>query len=377
MKSAVFLWFLVVVLPLSAAAQKGVLLYKDAPWDRDQFARATPYKEVEKFPTVHNLVPMSGNKIRVNSALVVKDVPFPTEASLADISEEAQVKALEETVADWSAATKRYPSSAKYLTPRIAQLQTEIAQFRAGKVKVAGAWMTKEALLTMQKKAEEERRKLQARLEEEAKQLGMLAEEWANLDEAGRKRAREAKLRAEEAEMRLAEERRIQLAIEKQRKLAEERAKMKPAERLATDIWITPPGLNEQQTKEYEEARALVKEQLGKARQDLGFGKESQRMVLKTTERIYAFKPADLSRQVQIVRPEQKDQLPLIMLASVEGKEVIESLSVTDREQTTVAAIALPTVAATDVEKLTQGLSQIIELCGGKQDAAKEEPKSE
>lgn len=376
MKPVVFIWFLFAVLQWPAAAQKGLLLYKDAPWDSPQFANATLYKEIEKFPTVHNIVPMSGNKIRVSSALVVKDIAFPTTASLANLTEEAHIKVLESEITDWATAAKRYPSSAKYLKPHIAQIQGEIAHFRTGQVKVAGVWMTKEAWLVKKKKAEEEHRKLLAKLEAEAKYLGMLAEEWASLDETQRNLIREAKLRAEEAEMRAAEEKRIQAEIEKQQKIAEQRSKMKPADRLATDTWITPPILDEKQTKEYEEALTAVKEQLGKAQQDLGFGKEVLRMVLKTPERIYTFKPADLSPEVKIERPEEKGKFPVLTPATSSGKELIESLAADSSDRVMIATIPLQTVEATDVEKLAQGLSHIIELCGGKRDTAKEESKS-
>ncbi len=365
---------LAVVPFLSAFGQKGLLLYRDAPWDADQFAQATPYKEVEKFSTVHNLTRMDGGKVRVSSALVIKDIRFPTQSNLSNISTEAQVKVLNAAVADWTATVNRYPTSAKHLKPHIAQLQAEIAQFRAGKVKVDGVWTSKEALVAKRKKAEEDRRKVLAKLDEEAKTMGMLAEEWAGLDEAARKRAREAKLRAEEAQLQADEARRLQEEIEKQQKRADERAKMKPAERLATDTWITPPGLNDQQKKEYEEAMETVRKQLGKARQDLGYGKEAQRMVLKTPEYVYAFQPSQLSPDVQSMRPAEEEKLPAIILESAKQEETIEVFPKAG-EPKLVSLITIPTVKSTDIEELANALSRILELCGALREVETEEVK--
>lgn len=372
MKSLVALWLLLAALsPLPAFAQKGLVLYKDTPWEADQFVTATPYKNLEKFPTVHNIVPMTGSPIRVNSPLVVKDIVYPTPASLVDISDEAQVKALEAAIADWKTTMSRFPASAKYLKPRLAQLQAEVAQFHAGKVKSEGVWMTKEALLAKQKKAEEDKRRLAAKLDAEARKLGVLAEEWSGLDEAGRQRARDAKTRAEAAQMQADEERRIQEEIARQERIAAERAKMKPVERLATDTWITPPGLKDEQIKDYEDTLKLVTEELSKAHDDLGFGKEAQRMVLKTAERIYVFKPGDLSPDVQVVQPDGKEKFPTITMESAEHKDVIEAFPKDGSEKVLASSVVLPTAAAVDVEKLTQGLTHLLEICGGKRELAK------
>jgi hypothetical protein len=371
MKFPSLLWLLFTLIPLSVFGQKGLLLYKDAPWDADQFVQAAPYKEIEKFPTVHNLVLMDGSKLRVKSALVIKDVRFPAQASLADISSDAQVKVLNAAVADWTATVGHYPSAGKHLKPRITELQAEIAQFRAGKVKAEGVWTTKEALLAKRKKLEEERRKVLAKLDEEAKTMGMLAEEWAGLDEAGRKRAREAKLQAEEAQLHVDEGRRLADEIERQRKVTETRAKMKPVERLATDAWVTPPGLNEEQSKEYEKTLMVVQEQLKKAGQHLGFGQEAQRMVLKTPEYVYAFKPSQLSPEVAVVSSEDKEKTAAFKLECTGSREAIDIFPHDGSGHATVSLIVLPTAKSADVENLIKGLSRILELCGGEREETK------
>ncbi|RYD75424.1 MAG: hypothetical protein EOP84_18325 [Verrucomicrobiaceae bacterium] len=371
MKSPSLLWLLFLFIPLSAFGQKGLLLYKDAPWDADQFVQVAPYKEIQKFPTVHNLVLLNDEKLRVKSALVIKDIRLPAQAGLPDITNQSQINVMNASVADWTATVSRYPGAAKHLKPRIAQLQSEIAQFRAGKVKVDGVWTTKEALLAKRKKDEEARRKLLAKLDEESKEMGMLAEEWANLDEASRKRLREAKLLAEEKQLKVDEEIRVQKEIERQRLLAEERAKMKPVQRLQTDVWVTPPGLDEGQTKEYKESLKVVREQLDKSHYDLGFGKEAQRMVLKTPDYVYAFKPAQLTPEIQVVHSEDKEKPSVLKLESAKKEEVFEIFPSDGSERAKVPLLVIPTAASMDVEKLVQNLSRVIELCGGERTDAK------
>ena len=90
MKTSAALLVVLAGLNLTAFAQNGIVIHKDSPWDRDQFARITPYENFEKFPTVHQVEPVTGQKLRINNSLVLATLPFPTAKSLANLTSEAE-----------------------------------------------------------------------------------------------------------------------------------------------------------------------------------------------------------------------------------------------------------------------------------------------
>jgi hypothetical protein len=382
MKTSAVLLFILSGIGCTAFAQRGLVIYKDKPWDADQFARATLYKELDKHPTVHNIQPMTGAKERVSSSLVQKDVPFPTAESLADIAEDAQARTLEATVADWTATMKRFPQSAKHLKPRLATIQADLAEFRAGKVKVAGVWMTPEALAAKRKQEAEERARIAKKLEMEALATANAAAEWEKLDAAGRARARMAKAEAEEAALIADEEMRLQAAIRQQKERAEMRAKMTPAQRLVSDEWVVPPELNPELKKDFEETLKTVAAELAKNRERIGFGRESQKLVLISPDKVIAFPPQALSPEIMTEHPDPASDLPpRLVLTAHQGKEVVEVRPLEgDGEPQRLAGLAISTPKDCDREKLMKGLSHLIELCGGKWAAKKnseEEAKTE
>src|SRR6478609_1244696 len=125
MKVRAVLSLLFALLPLTLLAEKGVVIYKANLWQKDEFARTMPYKALEKFPTVHNVTDLKGEKTRISSDLVLKDFPFPSDKDLANLRDEAQVKALEAMVVEWQAALRRFPSAGKYLKSEITEIQAE------------------------------------------------------------------------------------------------------------------------------------------------------------------------------------------------------------------------------------------------------------
>lgn len=369
-------WLLMSLLPLSAVAQNGVIIFKDNPWQADQFVSVVPYRRVEKFPTVHNVTPMKGEKLRINSALVLKDVAFPRAGAFAEIHDEDQLKPIEALITEWTTVMRRFPSSTKYLAPRIAGLQAEVAKFHEGKVKSAGAWMTKEALAAKKKALEEERERLARKSERDLKEQQQAAADYDAAEAAKRQQLEDAKLRAEEARLRVEEERRIREAIERQERAAAERAKLKPAERLRTDVAVRPKFLTEAEASEYEKEIKAAREELAKAKLRLGYGLEAKRLVLVAPDRVYAFWGQDLVCELTPpASPEGEASPRAIVLRSQKEKHAIEVFPISGRDSEWTSSVEIPLTPAMDGEKLTHALSRILVLTSEKPESEKESPQ--
>jgi hypothetical protein len=367
MRYLILLGLFAAVLPRTLLASEGLLIFKGNLWQKEEFARSVPYRELEKFPTVHNVTDFSGEKTRISSDLVVKDLPFPSAKDLADIRDESQVKHLEAMVAEWTTAVRKFPTSVRYLKPRIGALQQEIARFRAGEVKAGGEWMSKEALEAKRKQLARERELLMEKLAREARQMEMTTAQWQSLDEAGRQRARDARQAAMAAQLAADEQRRIDAEIQRQAAIAAARAAMKPTERLLTDEFVLPPSMSDEQGKEYTATLAKLNELLRPVRHEFGYKREAQKFVLTTPDSIHTVRPQDLTTEMRIVKSDAVVEEPATLeLKTQDGKDTITTYNKKTDEVRRNGIVVIPSAEGMNLEEIQRELAKLIALASGK-----------
>ncbi len=365
---------LAILLPIDRVAGEGLLIIKSNLWQKDELVSSLPYRSIEKFPTVHNVVNSAGDKTRISSDLVVKDYPFPSAKDLANLREESQVLPLEAVVAEWSAALKRFPSAAKHLKPRIAALRKEIARFRGGEVKADGEWMSKAALEGRITKLAAERERLIAKLAKEAREMEMTAAEWGSLDEEGRQRTRDARQAALLSQIAMDEQRRVEAEIQRQTEITAARAKLTPFERLTTDDTIVPPGLPEEEVKEYTALLAKLNEALKGTKREFAFKREARKLVLITSEAIHGVVPRELSSEVRIVKSDVDGVPSTFEIPTRDGKDSIVVLSKSKPEPQKSALLVLPAPEGIPLLEMQELLARLIVLASGKLEAQPEKP---
>ena len=358
---------LLLALPFTLHGGEGVLIYKGNLWQKDEFARTTPYKAIDKFPTVHNITNHKGEKTRISSDLVLKDFPFPSEKELANLRDEETVKALEARIAEWQAALRRFPSSVKYLKPQIAAIQEEVAHFRSGKVKADGVWMTREKLEEKKRQLAIEREKLMEKLAKEAREMEINTAEWQALDDAGRAKAREARRAAMAAQIAANEERRVAAEIQRQAAIAAARAKLPPHERIMTDETILPPKLSEEAKAEYRKTLEALNTALKPVHHEFAFKREEQKFAIRTPQLIHVVEPDALSPEVTVIRPEEGiDDPPTVELATKDRREVILSYGKEDTKPRRSGMIVLPATSEMDLDEIRGLLSKLITVASVK-----------
>jgi hypothetical protein len=180
---------------------------------------------------------------------------------------------------------------------------------------------------------------------------------------------REAKAEAQTASYQANQEKRHDEEIKRLEAIAAKRALMKPAERLSTDTWVTPPGLKEEEAKQYEEAIKAAKEQFAKSKEAFGFGLECQRFVLAAGTRVYAFKPVDVTAEATLVPGDEKAGSSASIVLSCPGeKRGIDSFALDGSEATSVTSVTIPIAKEVDGKKLAESLSHLLTLTGKKKD---------
>jgi hypothetical protein len=172
----------------------GVAVFKEQPFHRDKTARAVVYERIIDSNGPWLRVVTAGRFLDVSRSKLVGwiELPGPLPKS---VTVENDLAAFRFALSDMRSFAQRYPAAGRLLREEITLLETEIACFDAGGIRVEGRWMTREeseALTRSQQALAEVSRRgeIQALIEQKAmEEQGLILErgEWISREQAAKR----------------------------------------------------------------------------------------------------------------------------------------------------------------------------------------------
>lgn len=134
----------VLVTQLQAADPKGVLVYKDSPNGREDFASVREYLSIEKHGRVVNYTPVSGgSSVRVERSRFVGSIQYP-DLTTSTIASQNQIDLFSKLVGQLQQVLTKYPKAVGIIDDDLRRLAIAQQMLGQGKVLVAGQWKSKE-----------------------------------------------------------------------------------------------------------------------------------------------------------------------------------------------------------------------------------------
>lgn len=152
---------------------QGVLLVKPQAWSDPSTAVVVPYRSIEKFSAVYNIVTPSGQTKRINVSLIADDVDFSAFQVAPNIVTDAEILQARTAAAKLRAMAKNSQKLAPYVKSLLEAHREADQALNEGKVRVNGTWTDAAQHRKQQaemKKASEEAESAFALQQEERKQ---------------------------------------------------------------------------------------------------------------------------------------------------------------------------------------------------------------
>ncbi len=125
--------------PGGTVEKPGIALIKPQAWSKDDQATVLEFQAVANHTGYYQFRTAKSPTNQVQAAKVVAVIIFPT--STATIASAEQRAALQQTLDDFAAAAKKFPSAARLLAQSLAPLKADAAKYDAGSVKENGQWI--------------------------------------------------------------------------------------------------------------------------------------------------------------------------------------------------------------------------------------------
>jgi len=120
---------------------EGVLLVKSKAWSAPATATIVPYKSIERFPAVHNIITPSGQEKRISVALIVEDIDFDLYRLEDKIVTEAEKNQVRNRAHQLNSLLTTKSKLAPYLKNLIDDYKSAISQLCNGKIRINALWI--------------------------------------------------------------------------------------------------------------------------------------------------------------------------------------------------------------------------------------------
>ena len=120
---------------------QGVLLVKSQPWSDPSTAVVVPYKSVERFSAVYNIVTPSGQTKRVNVSLIADDIDFSAFQVATNIVTDVDMEQARTSAVKLHTLAKSSPKLVPYVKTLLEAHRDADQALNEGKVRVNGTWV--------------------------------------------------------------------------------------------------------------------------------------------------------------------------------------------------------------------------------------------
>lgn len=130
----------------------GVALIKPQAWSKEVDATVTEFRGfIDRTAGggggagYYEIYTTKGQKRQVEAAKIVKIVIYPDADKIPDLKDSDTREKVNATMAEITEVMRKFPATKTYIQPYITKLQTMVARYDGGEVKVEGEWMSKTA----------------------------------------------------------------------------------------------------------------------------------------------------------------------------------------------------------------------------------------